>query len=94
LMRHSLTYVKKQISGVPKLNCRKCGKWFCDDHVSCKMRLNPSDASHNPHSGVWCRVCTGCFESREGFRDWHGMLFVLLMALFFLMLICVGLRGC
>ncbi|KAJ3332540.1 carboxypeptidase Y-deficient [Blyttiomyces sp. JEL0837] len=61
------------VVGVGKSNCRRCGKLFCDAHTMFQMRLAPGDASHDPANGVWCRVCQSCYESREGYRDLHGV---------------------
>ncbi|KAK9453194.1 FYVE zinc finger-domain-containing protein [Dipodascopsis uninucleata] len=56
---------------VGKINCRSCGRLYCDDHVSCQMKLN-KHAKWDPEKGVWCRVCFNCFESRSGFNDATG----------------------
>lgn len=52
-------------------NCRKCGKLFCDTHVSLWMRLDLS-ANHEPFEGIWCRVCQKCYTSRDGYTDYRG----------------------
>lgn len=52
------------------INCRHCGKLFCDDHTMYQMKLSRS-AQHEPVRGFWCRVCETCYKSREGYND-HG----------------------
>lgn len=53
------------------VNCRCCGKLFCEDHTMYQMRLS-RQAKHDPVRGVWCRVCETCYKSREGYNDHHG----------------------
>ncbi|KAF1976535.1 hypothetical protein BU23DRAFT_455639 [Bimuria novae-zelandiae CBS 107.79] len=53
------------------VNCRCCGKLFCEDHTMYQMRLS-RQAKHDPVRGVWCRVCETCYKSREGYSDHHG----------------------
>ena len=53
------------------VNCRKCGKLFCEDHTMYQMKLSRS-AQHEPVRGYWCRVCETCYKSREGYNDHHG----------------------
>ncbi|RIA89185.1 FYVE zinc finger-domain-containing protein [Glomus cerebriforme] len=55
-----------------KHNCRKCGKFFCDDHCRLSMKLN-KQAQHDPVNGYECRVCNDCFVSREGYLDTEGV---------------------
>ncbi|KAK0620653.1 FYVE zinc finger-domain-containing protein [Immersiella caudata] len=50
------------------VNCRKCGRLFCEEHTMYQMKLSRS-ASHEPVRGVWCRVCETCYKSREGYND-------------------------
>ena len=59
-----------------RVNCRKCGKLFCDDHTMYQMKLSRS-AQHEPVRGFWCRVCETCYKSREGYNDHNGRLAVL-----------------
>lgn len=54
-----------------KINCRKCGKLFCEEHTMYQMKLSRS-AQHEPVRGLWCRVCETCYKSREGYSDRHG----------------------
>ncbi|KAI9726722.1 MAG: carboxypeptidase Y-deficient [Cirrosporium novae-zelandiae] len=54
------------------INCRKCGKLFCDDHTMYQMKLSRS-ANHEPVRGFWCRVCETCYKSREGYNDHSGL---------------------
>jgi rabenosyn-5 len=53
------------------VNCRKCGKLFCDEHTMYQMKLSRS-AQHEPVRGSWCRVCETCYKSREGYNDHNG----------------------
>lgn len=53
------------------VNCRKCGKLFCEDHTMYQMKLS-RQARHDPVRGFWCRVCETCYKSREGYNDHHG----------------------
>ena len=53
------------------VNCRHCGKLFCDEHTMYQMKLSRS-AQHEPVRGFWCRVCETCYKSREGYNDKHG----------------------
>jgi hypothetical protein len=55
------------------VNCRKCGRLFCEDHTMYQMKLSRS-AQHEPVRGIWCRVCETCFKSREGYNDHNGYL--------------------
>ncbi|PVI01914.1 hypothetical protein DM02DRAFT_332052 [Periconia macrospinosa] len=53
------------------VNCRCCGKLFCEDHTMYQMKLS-RQARHDPVRGFWCRVCETCYKSREGYNDHHG----------------------
>ncbi|KAF2014315.1 hypothetical protein BU24DRAFT_463113 [Aaosphaeria arxii CBS 175.79] len=53
------------------VNCRSCGKLFCEDHTMYQMKLS-RQAKHDPVRGFWCRVCETCYKSREGYNDHHG----------------------
>lgn len=53
------------------VNCRKCGRLFCEDHTMYQMKLSRS-AHHEPVRGLWCRVCETCYKSREGYNDHNG----------------------
>ncbi|KAM0430424.1 hypothetical protein ACHAPT_005770 [Fusarium lateritium] len=53
------------------VNCRKCGRLFCEEHTMYQMKLSRS-ATHEPVRGFWARVCETCFKSREGYNDHHG----------------------
>ncbi|KAL2886299.1 VAC1 protein [Ceratocystis lukuohia] len=55
------------------VNCRKCGRLFCEAHTMYQMKLSRS-AVHEPVRGVWARVCETCYKSREGYNDHHGAL--------------------
>ena len=54
------------------VNCRHCGKLFCDEHTMYQMKLSRS-ASHDPVRGYWCRVCETCYKSRDGYNDRTGL---------------------
>lgn len=54
------------------VNCRKCGKLFCEEHTMYQMKLSRS-AQHEPVRGYWCRVCETCYKSRDGYNDHNGM---------------------
>jgi rabenosyn-5 len=53
------------------INCRKCGRLFCEGHTMYQMKLSRS-AAHDPSRGFWYRVCETCYKSREGYNDHHG----------------------
>lgn len=53
------------------VNCRKCGRLFCEDHTMYQMKLSRS-AQHEPVRGFWCRVCETCYKSREGYNNHNG----------------------
>ncbi|KAK8119106.1 FYVE zinc finger [Apiospora kogelbergensis] len=54
------------------INCRKCGRLFCEDHTMYQMKLSRS-ATHEPNRGFWYRVCETCYKSREGYNDHGGL---------------------
>ncbi|KAK3306307.1 uncharacterized protein B0T15DRAFT_526916 [Chaetomium strumarium] len=54
------------------VNCRKCGRLFCEEHTMYQMKLARS-ANHEPVRGVWCRVCETCYKSRDGYNDHAGL---------------------
>ncbi|KAK7180970.1 FYVE zinc finger [Paraphaeosphaeria sporulosa] len=54
------------------VNCRCCGKLFCEDHTMYQMRLS-RQAKHDPVRGIWCRVCETCYKSRDGYNDHRGL---------------------
>ncbi|KAH6560835.1 hypothetical protein BASA50_007420 [Batrachochytrium salamandrivorans] len=58
------------ISG--SVNCRKCGKLYCDSHSRFQMKL-AVDTSHDASAGYWCRVCESCYISRKGHFDTNGV---------------------
>ncbi|KKA29307.1 hypothetical protein TD95_002377 [Thielaviopsis punctulata] len=53
------------------VNCRKCGRLFCETHTMYQMKLSRS-AVHEPVRGVWARVCETCYKSRDGYNDHIG----------------------
>ncbi|KAK2614843.1 hypothetical protein N8I77_001639 [Diaporthe amygdali] len=55
------------------VNCRKCGRLFCEIHTLYQMKLSRS-ANHEPTRGYWCRVCETCYKSREGYNDHSGVM--------------------
>ncbi|KAK3688911.1 FYVE zinc finger-domain-containing protein [Podospora appendiculata] len=54
------------------VNCRKCGRLFCEEHTMYQMKLSRA-AHYEPVRGVWCRVCETCYKSREGYNDHNGL---------------------
>lgn len=54
------------------INCRKCGKLFCEENTMYQMKLSRS-AQHEPVRGYWCRVCETCYKSRDGYNDHTGL---------------------
>ncbi|GAP86958.1 putative FYVE zinc finger [Rosellinia necatrix] len=54
------------------INCRQCGRLFCEEHTMYQMKLSRS-AAHEPVRGYWYRVCETCYKSREGYNDHNGL---------------------
>jgi rabenosyn-5 len=52
-----------------RVNCRKCGKLFCEEHTMYQIKLSRA-ALHEPVRGLWSRVCETCYKSREGYNDY------------------------
>jgi len=57
--------------GASPVNCRQCGRIFCEEHTMYQMKLS-RQAKHDPTRGIWCRVCETCYKSRDGYLDHHG----------------------
>ena len=55
------------------VNCRKCGRLFCEEHTMYQIKLSRS-AAHDPVRGYWCRVCETCYKTRDGYNDHNGVL--------------------
>lgn len=55
------------------INCRNCGRLFCEEHTLYQMKLSRS-GNHEPVRGYWCRVCETCYKSREGYNDHNGVM--------------------
>ncbi|KAI1762676.1 VAC1 protein [Hypoxylon sp. FL1150] len=55
------------------INCRHCGRLFCEEHTMYQMKLSRS-ANHEPVRGYWYRVCETCYKSREGYNDHNGLI--------------------
>lgn len=55
-----------------QVNCRSCGKLFCEEHTMYQMKLSRA-AVHEPIRGLWCRVCETCYKSRDGYNDHTGL---------------------
>ncbi|KAK0371185.1 FYVE zinc finger [Colletotrichum limetticola] len=55
------------------INCRNCGRLFCEEHTMYQMKLSRS-AQHDPVRGYWVRVCETCYKSRDGYNDHNGVL--------------------
>jgi rabenosyn-5 len=67
----------KRIGGTSgSVNCRKCGRLFCEEHTLYQMKLSRS-AQHDPVRGVWCRVCESCYKSRDGYNDNRGRYWII-----------------
>lgn len=62
---------KRLGSQAGQVNCRHCGKLFCDEHTMYQMKLSRS-AQHEPVRGLWYRVCETCYKSRDGYNDHNG----------------------
>lgn len=62
---------KRLVAQNGSVNCRHCGKLFCDEHTMYQMKLSRS-AQHEPVRGLWCRVCETCYKSREGYNVRSG----------------------
>lgn len=58
---------------VGSINCRNCGRLFCEEHTMYQMKLSRS-AKHEPVRGFWARVCETCYKSRDGYNDHNGLL--------------------
>ncbi|KAI1340244.1 FYVE zinc finger protein [Xylariaceae sp. FL0016] len=54
------------------INCRQCGRLFCEEHTMYQMKLSRS-AAHEPVRGYWYRVCETCYKSRDGYNDHNGL---------------------
>lgn len=54
-----------------QINCRHCGKLFCEEHTMYQMKLSRS-ANHEPVRGLWYRVCETCYKTRAGYNDHDG----------------------
>lgn len=53
-----------------KVNCRKCGLLFCNEHTNYRIRLQNSGKLKLPDfepskNGIWSRVCKNCCEERQ-----------------------------
>jgi rabenosyn-5 len=55
-----------------QVNCRHCGKLFCEEHTMYQMKLSRA-ANHEPTRGLWCRVCETCYKTRAGYNDHTGL---------------------
>ncbi|KAI1420027.1 FYVE zinc finger protein [Xylaria sp. FL1777] len=55
------------------INCRQCGRLFCEEHTMYQMKLSRS-AAHEPVRGYWYRVCETCYKSRGGYNDHNGFI--------------------
>lgn len=64
---------EKRLGGsTGQVNCRHCGKLFCEEHTMYQMKLSRT-AIHEPTRGLWCRVCETCYKSRDGYNDHTGL---------------------
>lgn len=55
-----------------QINCRHCGRLFCEEHTMYQMKLSRS-AQHEPVRGLWYRVCETCYKTRPGYNDHNGL---------------------
>lgn len=63
----------KRLGGMSgNINCRHCGRLFCEEHTMYQMKLSRS-AKHEPVRGSWARVCETCYKSRDGYNDHNGL---------------------
>lgn len=62
---------KRLLGAAGPVNCRHCGKLFCDEHTMYQMRLSRA-AQHEPVRGRWYRVCETCYKTRDGYNDHNG----------------------
>jgi rabenosyn-5 len=69
--RRPLTAQMALGGGQTAVNCRQCGRLFCEEHTMYQMKLS-RQAKHDPTRGIWCRVCETCYKSRDGYLDHHG----------------------
>lgn len=53
------------------INCRQCGRLFCEPHTLYQSRLSRS-ANYEPVRGIWCRVCALCYHARPWYDDTSG----------------------
>lgn len=64
---------EKRLGGATgQVNCRHCGKLFCEEHTMYQMKLSRA-ANHEPVRGLWCRVCETCYKTRDGYNDHTGL---------------------
>ena len=63
---------KKLGGSTGQVNCRHCGKLFCEEHTMYQMKLSRA-AIHEPTRGLWCRVCETCYKTRAGYNDHTGL---------------------
>ncbi|CAK7897083.1 hypothetical protein CAAN1_04S04148 [[Candida] anglica] len=55
-----------------KVNCRKCGKLYCNEHTYYKVRLMNTSTipDYQPSkSGTWSRVCQNCYLKKPDLVD-------------------------
>lgn len=53
------------------INCNKCGRLYCKQHCTNRIKLNP-EARFDPISinSRWYRCCHDCFTARPGYNDY------------------------
>lgn len=55
------------------VNCRRCGKLFCNTHTDYKARLrNPTGTEQIPqydNKGIWSKVCVDCFYDKPSMKQ-------------------------
>ncbi|CAO3684949.1 unnamed protein product [Rhizopus stolonifer] len=60
------------VSKSGKQHCRMCGFLFCGIHTQYEIKLD-RHAQHDPENGVWCKVCMGCYVSRNEYMNHQGV---------------------
>ncbi|GMF02725.1 unnamed protein product [Ambrosiozyma monospora] len=54
------------------VNCRKCGRLFCNLHARYRIKLNDELENDPSSNGVWCRCCQLCFVGKKGWKVTEG----------------------
>ncbi|CDK26824.1 unnamed protein product [Kuraishia capsulata CBS 1993] len=54
-----------------QVNCRKCGKLFCNTHTYYRVKIN-AELEYDPKNGIWSRCCQACYLGKPGHNDTNG----------------------